>query len=43
MKRRDFIKTLGASLVLFQSSTLVNAAEIIAGKKGKPPKVVWVV
>ncbi|NQZ10323.1 MAG: DUF1501 domain-containing protein [Algicola sp.] len=43
MKRRDFIKTLGASLVVFQTAPLVNAAQLLAGKKAKKPKVIWIV
>lgn len=43
MKRRHFIKTVGASLVLFQGATLANKVNVLAGKPVNSKKIVWVV
>lgn len=43
MKRRHFIKTVGASLVLFQSATYANKASILKSTELPDKKIIWVV
>ncbi|WP_077341768.1 DUF1501 domain-containing protein [Pseudocolwellia agarivorans] len=43
MKRRHFIKTIGASLVLFQGTALASKAKALKGSQANTKKIVWVV